>query len=81
MGIKEQILEGLKPALTAQIKSDVDAGRIKQPVNFNQTMDVIWRTLRMNVQTAGAIIAFGIKKEDVGAIVKQVFVDLKIEIK
>jgi len=80
MDVKESLLEGLKPALTEQIKQEMAKGELQQPVDFEATMDRIWRALRMNVQTAGALMVFKIKRDDVSTIVKQVLMDLKIEV-
>ena len=79
--IKEQILEGLKPALTLQIRADLDSGKVKQPVDIANTTQAINRALKMNVQTAGAMIVFGIKEDDITKLVTLIFEELKVEIK
>ena len=80
--VKEQILEGLKPALTAKIKADIiNTGILRGPISLESVTDRIWKRLRTNVQTAGALIAFGIKKSEIDDIVKQVFEELGIEVK
>lgn len=81
MGVKETILSGLKPALTAQVKAGLEKGLLKQPVDFKTTSDSVWKRCKTNVQTAGAIMAFGIKREDIDKILREVFTDLNVEVK
>ncbi len=81
MGVKEGILSGLKPALVDEIRKGLQTGRLKQPIDMRETMDNIWKRLRMNVQTSGAILIFGIKKEDLEPVVCDAFKDLGVQIK
>jgi hypothetical protein len=81
VGVKESLLSGLKPALTAQVKAGIDNGQLKQPVDFKVTSDNVWKRCKTNIQTAGAIMAFGIKREDIDRILREVFADLKVEVK
>jgi len=81
VGVKETLLSGLKPALTAQVKAGLDKGLLKQPVSFKETSDNVWKRCRTNIQTAGAIMAFGIKREDIDKLVREVFADLNVEVK
>jgi hypothetical protein len=80
MGIKETILEGLKPAVTQQVREGLDKGLLKQPVDFKATADNVWKRLRVNVQTAGAMMAFGIKREDIDSLLRDVFKDLNVTV-
>ena len=81
MGIKETLLFGLKPALTQQIKGDLASGRLKQPVDLDAISKSVWKALQANIETGGAILLFRIKKEEIADLLRQVFTDLKVEIK
>lgn len=81
MGVKETLLSGLKPVLTHTVKSGMAEGKLVQPVDFAQTSENVWKHLRTNVQTAGAIMAFRIKREDIDKMLREVFADLKVEVK
>ena len=81
MSVKEDLLSGLKPALTSQIRSDLDSGRIKQPVELEVITKSTWHALRTNVQTAGALLVFGIKREEIDTLLREVFEDLKAKVK
>lgn len=81
MGAKELLLNGLKPVLTEQIRGDIASGKLKQPVEMETICKSVWKHLRTNVQTAGAIMAFRIKREEIDSLLKEVFSDLNVEIK
>jgi Holliday junction resolvase RusA-like endonuclease len=81
MVVKDLILAGLKPALALQLKAGVDSGVLKQPVDFKAISESAWRNARSNLQTAGAIMVFHITREDLDKVIREVFVDLKVELK
>lgn len=81
MGTKEDLLAGLKPVLLTQTKSDLASGKVTQPIVFVDVSKYVWRSLRTNLQTAGAIMFLGIKREDIDKLLREVFVELKVEVK
>ncbi len=81
MGVKETLLSGLKPVLTHTIKSGMAEGKLVQPVDFAVTSENVWKHLRTNIQTAGALMAFRIKREEIDQLLREVFKDLKVEVK
>lgn len=81
MGAKEDLLTGLKPALTNIVKDGIAQGKLKQPVIFAKTSKDVWHRLQMKPATAGALLLFQIKREDIDTILKEVFADLKVEVK
>ncbi len=81
MGIKENVLEGLKPQVLEQVKVGIANGKLKQPVDFVETSKAIWQHIRTNPMTCGATMTFGIKREDIDKLVREVFIELKVEVK
>jgi hypothetical protein len=67
--------------LTQQIKGDLASGRLKQPVDLDAISKSVWKALQANIETGGAILLFRIKKEEIADLLRQVFTDLKVEIK
>lgn len=80
MAIKDAILDGLKPALVMQIGNDISSGRIKQPIDFEVISESVWKRLRVTPMTSGAILTFRINKEDIDALLRSVFKELKVEV-
>lgn len=81
MGTKEDLLVGLKPVLLTQTKSDLALGKVTQPIVFADVSKHVWRSLRTNLQTGGALLFFGIKRKDIDKLLREVFEELKVEIK
>jgi hypothetical protein len=81
MDIKAMILAGLKPALIQQLASDIDSGKLLQPIDFVKVSDATWKKLRMNLQTAGAITVFRIKQVDIESVLRDTFKELGIDVK
>lgn len=80
MGLRDALLAGLKPALIETVATGIAKGDLKQPVNFAEVSKNVWHRVRMNPQTAGALIVFKIKREDIDSLLRQVFEELKIEV-
>ncbi len=81
MDLKQQILDGLKLVLLENFKKDIDSGKLVSPIDFETKLDDVWKRLRLNPQTAGAIMLFRLKQEDIGKLLREVFTELGVEVK
>lgn len=77
--VRDQLLSGLKPAVVQQMKAESESGQLKTPVDFEEMSERVWNALRTNVQTAGALMFFKIKKADIEIVLHEALAELNIE--